>query len=282
MSKPSHITDKPSHLPNNPTVNHITPVGTIEQPTKEPDEKTPHGYRPGRLSQIEILERIFPFQKRPVLELVLQGCNGDLVKAIEHFLSAQDTLVAQHQHIHNINSSMYNSVNRTSENTINSYHPYMTAFNQLRPNINSHSKLSVSNNLKSAFTPLSQHPSPYTNMHMALNQRNSGFSSDSLMHKLPSVVSNGLFSNGTNLLRPGEMLNTPPGVTHAPFGFGQFPLPLTNSSFGFPPFLPPHRPFTLDTLQHSSVDKNSDRTDSDRASDSWTESPGKDSKDSLE
>ncbi|GFO05012.1 doublesex-and mab-3-related transcription factor a2 [Plakobranchus ocellatus] len=57
----------------------------------------PTGYRPGRLTPLEILERVFPLQRRSVLELVLQGCNGDLVKAIEHFISAQDTVAAQHQ-----------------------------------------------------------------------------------------------------------------------------------------------------------------------------------------
>ena len=57
----------------------------------------PTAYRPGRLSPLEILERLYPYQRRAVLELVLQGCNGDLVKAIEHFLSAQDTVVAQQQ-----------------------------------------------------------------------------------------------------------------------------------------------------------------------------------------
>ena len=30
-----------------------------------------------------------------MLELVLQGCDGDLIKAIEHFFSAQDTLSTQ-------------------------------------------------------------------------------------------------------------------------------------------------------------------------------------------
>ncbi|CAG5128709.1 unnamed protein product [Candidula unifasciata] len=57
----------------------------------------PTAFRPGRLTPLEILERVFPLQRKSVLELVLQGCNGDLVKAIEHFLSAQDTVAAQHQ-----------------------------------------------------------------------------------------------------------------------------------------------------------------------------------------
>lgn len=57
----------------------------------------PTAFRPGRLTPLEILERLYPYQRRAVLELVLQGCNGDLVKAIEHFLSAQDTVIAQQQ-----------------------------------------------------------------------------------------------------------------------------------------------------------------------------------------
>ena len=53
-------------------------------------------FRPGRLAPIEILLRLFPTQRKAVLELVLQGCNGDLVKAIEHFLSAADTSSRHH------------------------------------------------------------------------------------------------------------------------------------------------------------------------------------------
>ena len=48
-------------------------------------------FRPGKLTRIEILTRLFPLQKRDVLELVLQGCNGDAMKAIEHFLSADES-----------------------------------------------------------------------------------------------------------------------------------------------------------------------------------------------
>ena len=54
----------------------------------------PSAYRPGRLSSLEMLQRIFPLQQRTVLELVLHGCSGDLAKAIEHFLSARDSVAA--------------------------------------------------------------------------------------------------------------------------------------------------------------------------------------------
>jgi len=47
-------------------------------------------FRPGRLSNKDILQRLFPMHSGAVQELVLQGCNGDVVKAIEHFLSIQE------------------------------------------------------------------------------------------------------------------------------------------------------------------------------------------------
>ncbi|CAL4180046.1 unnamed protein product, partial [Meganyctiphanes norvegica] len=36
---------------------------------------------------VDILQRIFPNERRGVLNLVLAGCNGDLLRTIEHFLS---------------------------------------------------------------------------------------------------------------------------------------------------------------------------------------------------
>lgn len=58
---------------------------------------TPTDYRPGRLSHVEILHRLFPQQRKEVLELVLQGCNGDVVKAIEHFLCANEAAARRPQ-----------------------------------------------------------------------------------------------------------------------------------------------------------------------------------------
>jgi len=51
-----------------------------------------------RPNNLEILERVFPLQRRHVLDLVLTECNGDLVKAIEQFLSVPDTFSAHHSH----------------------------------------------------------------------------------------------------------------------------------------------------------------------------------------
>ncbi|KAG7165105.1 doublesex- and mab-3-related transcription factor A2-like isoform X2 [Homarus americanus] len=47
---------------------------------------------PTSLEGIDILMRIFPSERRGVLELVLTGCGGDLLRAIEHFLSVGEAL----------------------------------------------------------------------------------------------------------------------------------------------------------------------------------------------
>ncbi|CAL1280912.1 unnamed protein product [Larinioides sclopetarius] len=66
------------------------------RPPSSESASIPADFRPGRLSSLEILERIFPNQKKSVLELVLQGTNGDLGKSIEHFISANDAMFLPH------------------------------------------------------------------------------------------------------------------------------------------------------------------------------------------
>ena len=74
---------------------------------------------PGRFTSIEILERIFPLQRRHVLNAVLAGCSDDVVQAIEQLLSAQDvfnvhqrqcTSSQQQQHVrhHQLQQQMEN------------------------------------------------------------------------------------------------------------------------------------------------------------------------------
>lgn len=62
---------------------------------------------PGRLTNIELLERIFPLQQRHVVQQVLAECNGDLVKA-EQFLSVQDAYSACH---HGQDKSSHQTIN---------------------------------------------------------------------------------------------------------------------------------------------------------------------------
>ncbi|CAF0934274.1 unnamed protein product [Didymodactylos carnosus] len=77
--------------------------GTITN-TSDIDSEDENNYSsdaaaPGHLSYIELLERLFPMQKRSVLELVLNTCHNDLAKAIEHFVALSDNITTtQHQH----------------------------------------------------------------------------------------------------------------------------------------------------------------------------------------
>ncbi|CAG2162527.1 unnamed protein product [Oppiella nova] len=97
----------------------------------------PADFRPGRLSPLDVISRIFPHQKRSVLDLVLQGCNGDVVKAIEHFISINDAMVLHQNHT-------------------NSGHNYssFTDSHQRRREIEANMS-PILGSIKSAFTPLS-------------------------------------------------------------------------------------------------------------------------------
>ena len=98
----------------------------------------PSHYRPEKQNNVEILERIFPHQRKSVLELVLQGCDGDLIKSIEHFFSAQDTLTAQ----------------TTPRPTVASrYHPYGDVSKSVTPGTSGMYSVSE-RSARSAFTPL--------------------------------------------------------------------------------------------------------------------------------
>ena len=110
-------------------------------------------FRPGRLTPIEILTRLFPTQRKAVLELVLQGCSGDLVKAIEHFLSASESQ-------HSSSSTIPTSISRIGERP-NISHPHQEGFGMsgihglhgaFRSSLTSE-KHPVGS-MKSAFTPL--------------------------------------------------------------------------------------------------------------------------------
>ena len=98
----------------------------------------PSHYRPEKQNNIDILERVFPHQRKSVLELVLQGCDGDLIKAIEHFFSAQDTLTAQ---------------NAQRPPVASRYHPYADLQKSTPPGTSNMYSMSE-RSARSAFTPL--------------------------------------------------------------------------------------------------------------------------------
>ncbi|XP_007898235.2 doublesex- and mab-3-related transcription factor A2 [Callorhinchus milii] len=89
-----------------------------------------------RLSHSEILQRLFPAQPSSGLELVLQGCNGDVVKAIEHFLSTGDDA---RRNVH------FLSVMKEARS------PMHSPMNRLHPHLVRKASLGGTN---SAFTPL--------------------------------------------------------------------------------------------------------------------------------
>lgn len=146
-------------------------------------------FRPGRLSPIEILSRLFPSQRRSVLELVLQGCNGDLIKAIEHFLSATD-------------SASQESTPPTSANCDKSvgYFPSINKIQELgkppsfHPGLNEKHKLVGVGGLKSAFTPLPPTSlSPNSSLPLFLTQRPPHpFQHESLIGRAPVFASSAL------------------------------------------------------------------------------------------
>ena len=192
------------------------------------------------------------------------------MKAIEHFLSAQDTILAQHQNVQNQNSQTHGYGNvRNTDTSINSFHPYMAAFNQFRPGIHGQNKVPLNNNLKSAFTPLSHHVSPYANMHLALNHRNSMFAGENLFNKMTSGLANPLFPSNPPISRPNDMLNNNNSLQRTPFNFAQLPL-LASQQFGFSSLLSSRHAASLESSHSEKT------TDFDQKSDSWTESPGKD------
>jgi len=135
-------------------------------------DSAPTGYRPGRLTSLQILERVFPLQPRSVLELVLQGCSGDVVSAIEQFLSAQDSVVAQHQ------VALAHAYGRgcgTGGDTsgIGSVLPFSPPLGKMSTGCGN-----VGEGVKSAFTPL----------HAAFTARSAAFSVNSLLGGSPSSV----------------------------------------------------------------------------------------------
>ena len=131
-------------------------VNVVEEPkpvvtSVESKNQEPSDFRPGRLSAVDVLTRIFPNQKKNVIELVLQGCSGDILKAIEQFLSINDAFL------------MHSNRNRINHNHSNSNGNNSGSNPRLDP-INHHTSTLFGSN-KSAFTPLTPTESAITPPH---------------------------------------------------------------------------------------------------------------------
>ncbi|CAI9739325.1 doublesex and mab-3 related transcription factor 3, truncated-like [Octopus vulgaris] len=249
----------------------------------------PTAFRPGRLTNLEILERVFPLQRKSVLELVLQGCNGDLVKAIEHFLSAQDTLVAQHQHQqqqqqqqqqhqhHQHHRRDRHDVNHSQQQHHHHHHHHHTQQHQAsihqHPYINSSSFRPVDRqkltfgSVKSAFTPLSP-LTAFNGLHSAFTPHISAFTPD--VFRNPFIPHHQARSAADLLSAPSQLAyqslsaipTSIPGILATPFS------------------LHPYRTITMESAQFSSKipEKNSSDkstpTDCDQTRDEWDSGSG--------
>uniref|UniRef100_A0A8K9WUH2 Doublesex and mab-3 related transcription factor 3a n=1 Tax=Oncorhynchus mykiss TaxID=8022 RepID=A0A8K9WUH2_ONCMY len=79
---------------------------------------------------LEVLKKIFPSHKPPVLELILQGCGGDLVRAVEVLLSSQaQEARGGHPHSQDLHSDtlILPSISHLLDHSLGSYHPLATS-----------------------------------------------------------------------------------------------------------------------------------------------------------
>ncbi|KAM3868021.1 doublesex- and mab-3-related transcription factor 3a [Diretmus argenteus] len=78
---------------------------------------------------LDVLKKIFPAHKPPVLELILRGCGGDLVGAIEVLLSSRSPDGGAHPHAdpHHPDTLVLPSNGHLFEHTLGSYHPVSTS-----------------------------------------------------------------------------------------------------------------------------------------------------------
>lgn len=107
LSNPTIVSKKSA----SPTVQQSSVSGTAVMqekvntyPAHEPPAKMPRRdirleesamARHQQMRYLDLLSRLFPEQKRGVIELILKGCNGDIVQAIECILPSHERAVAQ-------------------------------------------------------------------------------------------------------------------------------------------------------------------------------------------
>nr|VCU79646.1 Dmrt99B [Euperipatoides kanangrensis] len=88
----SHSIKSPKNEPGSPG-SESSNTDALESPkTSTSDSTSSNAASHQKRSPMEILTRIFPSQKRSVLQLILQGCNGDVVQAIEQVLNNHSEL----------------------------------------------------------------------------------------------------------------------------------------------------------------------------------------------
>lgn len=168
-----------------------------------------------RLTAGDLLARIFPTQRRPVLDLVLQACEGDVLKAIEHFLSLNDSIFRQQNH-------------PSFKSSIQSGDGIRAGMQPERQNDTHSFGQSIFPSPKSAFTPLNQ--SLYPSTHMAPTR---GLHMTCQQPPFPFHLNRDMLGNHFNpavhflLNQSAPQFSALPPVAPCPPGCTQCPPPLT-------------------------------------------------------
>jgi len=247
-------------------------VTTGEKTEAAPAPDSPTAFRPGRLTNIEILERIFPLQKRHVLELVLTGCNGDLVKAIEQFLSVQDTFVVQqqrhHQHHaaviqHHLHQQHQQQQQHASGQLVNPGPGPGPGSAQCGVPSSAVSIMPLHPGMKSAFSPstpmgngsafaVTAATGSQPSYNSAFSPRAAAFTTDAILGRLPGSMRHTVGALG------GHQHVSPTGLTHQqlsqpPPGLPHVPLPSHQQQHSPPRYLNPHHATAMSSLPPSAA-----------------------------
>ncbi|XP_051278981.1 doublesex- and mab-3-related transcription factor 3a [Dicentrarchus labrax] len=147
-SKPnSCYTPDPPRTPSHPEETRYSSIPKAGSTEKEPKAESPQKYPVSPAEQsvlieglagsinlpfslranrppLDVLKKIFPAHKPPVLELILRGCGGDLVGAIEVLLSSRGADGSAHPHADpHPDALVLPSNGHLFEHTLGSYHP---------------------------------------------------------------------------------------------------------------------------------------------------------------
>ncbi|NXF38355.1 DMRT3 factor, partial [Nyctibius bracteatus] len=105
---------RPDSPKYHPEQNHLLiegPSGTVSLPFSLKANRPP----------LEVLKKIFPNQKPTVLELILKGCGGDLVSAVEVLLSSRSSLASGERTSAESDGLVLPSNGHIFEHTLSSY-----------------------------------------------------------------------------------------------------------------------------------------------------------------
>ncbi|XP_064357585.1 doublesex- and mab-3-related transcription factor 3 [Dromaius novaehollandiae] len=105
---------RPDSPKYHPEQNHLLiegPSGTVSLPFSLKANRPP----------LEVLKKIFPNQKPTVLELILKGCGGDLVSAVEVLLSSRSSVASGERNAAEPDGLVLPSNGHIFEHTLSSY-----------------------------------------------------------------------------------------------------------------------------------------------------------------